>query len=60
MKSSIFLIKIRFHRKTTLPICLGLDNSDNFSDNRVVRCCPKPKKYLILLVELSGIEPPTS
>ena len=37
-----------------------LDNSDKFSDNRVVRCCPKRKKCLILLVELTRIERATS
>src|SRR5216684_4419841 len=37
-----------------------LDNSDKFSDNAHVRCCTKPKKCLILLVELTRIERATS
>jgi hypothetical protein len=38
----------------------ALGNSDKFWDNRPVRCCAKPEKYLILLVDLTQIEHATS
>jgi hypothetical protein len=37
----------------------SLDNSDKLSDN-AVRCCPRGKKCLILLVEQTRIERATS
>src|SRR5713101_7606970 len=37
-----------------------LDNSDKFSDNAAVQCCPRPKKCLVVLVELTRIERATS
>jgi hypothetical protein len=52
-----------FHFNNGGPSLSGLPLLDNFgqiSDDVPVRCCPKPKNCLILLVELARIERATS